>query len=211
MDTLEVCEIFTSIQGETSYAGLTCFFIRLAGCNLDCRYCDTQCAREAGGERKLEDLVEMAVSGRHSMVMITGGEPLLQPLCGNLAEALKTETQMPVVIETNGSMDISVIPVGVVAAMDLKCPGSGMSERMDWDNIDRLRKYDEVKFVIGDRKDYEWAVEVNRTRELVSRCSSVFMTPVWGELEYETLVEWIMEDCLGVRLGIQLHKIAGIK
>ncbi|MFW5871082.1 MAG: radical SAM protein [Verrucomicrobiota bacterium] len=211
MESLEVCEIFTSMQGETSYAGRTCFFIRLTGCNLDCRYCDTQGARQPGTETKLDDLIRMAVSGRHSMIMITGGEPLLQPGCCKLAETLRSSTDIPVVMETNGSMDISVIPEGVTAAMDIKCPGSRMSEKMDWANIGRLREYDEVKFVIGDRKDYEWAVEVTCTQKLVSRCGSVFMTPVWGELEYRTLAEWIIKDGHDVRLGMQLHKIAGIR
>jgi 7-carboxy-7-deazaguanine synthase len=211
MYTLELCEAFTSLQGETSYAGLPCFFIRLSGCNLACTYCDTRCAREPGNEEKIETLVQMAGTGVHSIVVITGGEPLLQPSWRNLALEICARQGLPVLVETNGSKDISNVPAEVTAVVDFKCPGSGMSDEMDWGNIDRLRKHDEVKFVIGDRRDYQWACGIIRRENLGSRCSSVYLMPVWGRIEPGRIARWMLEDGVKARLGIQLHKIAGVR
>jgi 7-carboxy-7-deazaguanine synthase len=211
VDTVEVIETFTSIQGESTYAGLPCFFIRLAGCNLRCRYCDTPQAMSPGRKTRVGDLVMHAKASGASIVEITGGEPLLQAGFRRLAIGLRDRVRKPVLVETNGSRDISVIPAGVVAVMDIKCPGSGQSRAMDPGNLRRLRPQDEVKFVIGSRADYEWARNLARRHAIWNRCHAVLLGPVWGKVKPERLAEWILDDALPVRLQIQWHKVLNLR
>lgn len=203
---VQVYETFASIQGESTYAGCPCFFIRLAGCNLRCSYCDTPEAVAAKGEpRRVSRLADEYRASGLALGEVTGGEPLLQ---AGAADLLKTLQPLgTILVETNGSQDISVIPDGVVAIMDIKCPASGVSAAMDWRNLDRLRRADEVKFVIGDRRDYEWARQVLRERQLVSRCHAVLFSPAFPVLDPALLVGWLLEDRLPARLNLPLHKI----
>ncbi len=208
---LSVTETFLSIQGESTWAGLSCFFIRLAGCNLRCRYCDTPLAQTGGTARDLDGLVEEARQSGAAITEITGGEPLLQAGFRDLAQALLEATHKPVLVETNGSLDISRIPDGVIAIMDLKCPGSGHSAAMDYGNIQRLRAHDEVKFVIADRYDFEWAAEMVRRHDLARRCHAVLFGVVQGELALSSLGHWVLEARLPVRVHTQLHKAMGVR
>jgi len=209
--TVNVCETFVSIQGESTYAGLSCYFIRLAGCNLRCRYCDTTYAYVPGLDVPVPDLVAEFRASKAAIVEITGGEPLLQPGFRELAAALRDQGGKPVLVETNGSMDISAIPAGVIAIMDVKCPGSGVSEAMDPANIGRLRPQDEVKFVLSDRQDYEWAGDFVRRHNLPTRCHAVLFSPVFGKLPAKEVGQWILDDGLPVRVQVQLHKALGMK
>lgn len=208
---LSVTETFLSIQGESTWAGFSCFFIRLSGCNLRCRYCDTTHAYEPGASRTIDELVEQARRSGAEIAEITGGEPLLQAGSRELALALLAVTGKPVLVETNGSVDISVIPEGAIAVMDIKCPGSGQSAAMNFDNIRRLRAYDEVKFVIADRYDFEWAAEIVRRHDLARRCHAVLFGVVHGELALSSLGQWIMDERLPVRVHTQLHKMLGVR
>lgn len=203
--TLTVTEIFKSIQGESTWAGTPCVFIRLTGCNVGCTYCDTTYAYENGQTLCLEEVFARceALGGR--LAEITGGEPLLQPNCPALAAGL-IERGFTVLCETSGTRPISVLPEAAIKIMDLKCPGSGVCEKNDWSNIDALSPRDEVKFVIGNRADYEWSRETVRRYTLARRCNAVLFAPVFGGLEARLLAEWILEDGLEVRLQLQLHK-----
>lgn len=208
--TVSVVETFVSLQGESTFAGRPCFFVRLAGCNLRCRYCDTAYAYEGGRDRTVTDLTAEFVASGVSLAEITGGEPLLQAGCRDLALALRAGGAQ-VLVETNGSRDISAIPDGVVAIMDIKCPGSGASEAMNWANIDRLRPADQVKFVIGDRVDFDWACGIVQQHGLDRRCRAVLFSPVSGQLAPATLGEWVLASKLPVQLQVQLHKLIGMK
>ncbi len=199
-----VSEIFRSIQGESSYTGLPCTFVRLAGCNLRCRYCDTSYALEGGTEMSLDEILEQVSSFGINLVEITGGEPLIQAGTPDLAALLKQRGHQ-VLVETNGSLDISVLPDGVIRIMDIKCPASGESKNFLWENIWRLRDNDEVKFVISDRHDYEWARGIVKERFGHSRIKVLFST-VFGELPPRNLVQWILQDRLPVRFQLQIHK-----
>jgi 7-carboxy-7-deazaguanine synthase len=206
MDKLLVNELFASIQGEGTRAGLPCVFVRLSGCNLRCRYCDTLYARENGGREMTVDEVICAVAGyKPRLVEVTGGEPLLQIACRALLKRLLQEGY-EVLLETNGSMDLSGVDPAVVKIVDFKCPSSGESDSMLWTNIRHLTPRDEVKFVIGDRGDYEWARGLIQREHLADRCVLLF-SPVFGEMEPRMLAEWILGDALPVRLQLQLHKI----
>ena len=206
LDTVNVCETFTSIQGESTYAGLTCFFIRLAECNLRCRYCDTTYAYEPGEPIAIDLIVAKAKESGTAITEITGGEPLLQDGAIPLAQSLCDFTGGPVLVETNGSKDISVIPNGVITIMDIKCPASGQSQAMDMENIGRLRAQDEVKFVISDRSDYDWARELIAREDLASKCHAVLLSPVYGRLEPAELAGWVLKDKLSARVQVQMHK-----
>lgn len=204
--TLQVCELFASIQGESSYAGQTCGFIRLAGCNLRCAWCDTTYAFEDGNTMSVKEILETVASWRLPLVEITGGEPLLQSGCTPLVNAL-LETGCTTLIETNGSLPIDILPSGVIRIMDIKCPGSGMSDRMHWPNMEALKEQDEVKFVLADRKDYEWALDVLQRYELEKRCKAIHLSPVSSSLDAAQLATWMLEDRPPARLQLQLHKI----
>jgi len=199
-----VSEIFKSIQGESTFAGLPCAFVRLAGCNLSCRYCDTRYAQEGGESMLLEEILARVDSFGLPLVEITGGEPLCQASTPVLAKAL-LDRDYEVLVETNGSLDICVLPEGVVRIMDIKCPASGENKNFMWENIWKLRDRDEVKFVISDRHDYEWARGIVRERFGRARHQVLFST-VFGELPPRLLVKWILEDRLKVRFQLQIHK-----
>jgi len=201
--SLAVHEIFASIQGESSFAGWPCAFLRLSGCNLACSWCDTVHAAERSTPYSLEAAFDALTAFGLPLVELTGGEPLLAPelpaLAARLADAGRT-----VLVETNGSLDISVLDPRVVAIMDIKCPSSGMADRNDYANLDRLRPRDEVKCVLADREDYLFAREVTaRVRE----CRTVLFSPVTGSLDPAELAAWMVADRLRARLGLQLHKI----
>ncbi len=205
MVTLQVSEIFSSIQGESHWAGYPCTFVRLAGCNLDCAYCDTRYAREGGAPVALDEVLRAVAREGLGTVEVTGGEPLVQPGTPALLEALVEEGRR-VLLETNGSLPLDPVPPGVHVIMDLKAPGSGMADRNRWENLPALRPTDEVKIVCRDRADYEWSVGVIRAHGLVGRVK-VNLSPVWGRLDPALLARWILDDRLDVRLQVQLHRV----
>jgi 7-carboxy-7-deazaguanine synthase len=195
---ITVNEIFYSVQGESTYAGRPCVFVRLTACDLRCSWCDTPYAFDAGGKRPLDEVVEEVDAYRCPLVEITGGEPLLQegvyPLMSTLLRLGKT-----VLLETGGHRDTSRVPEQVVTILDVKCPGSGEAGQMDWNNIDRLRPHDEVKFVIKDRSDYEYAKDVIARHALAGRAAAIHMSPVHGVLR------------LPVSVHLQLHKLLQLR
>jgi len=208
---LQVTEIFKSIQGESSLSGTPCVFIRLTGCNLRCRYCDTVYAYEGGDWLSIDDILSKVDDYKCNLVEITGGEPLLQNGVYLLISAL-LKTGKSILIETNGSIDIERVQgfkglriQGLKIIMDIKCPDSGMSERMNWGNLDKLYNNDEVKFVISSRGDYDWSKEIIKKYSLADRCH-ILMSPVYDNLTAEELSEWILNDNLNVRLNLQIHK-----
>jgi 7-carboxy-7-deazaguanine synthase len=202
---MQITEIFFSIQGESSRAGMPCVFVRTTGCHLRCVWCDTDYAFYGGRDMPAEEIVrEVERIGRGcKLVEITGGEPLLQRDVGRLAELLLSEGYT-ILCETNGSLDVGVLPTEVVKIVDVKCPGSGEGDRNLWSNLDKLGPADQIKFVIRDRADYEWALGVIAERRLAGR--TLLFAPVWGELELKTLAEWMLEDNAPARLQTQLHK-----
>jgi 7-carboxy-7-deazaguanine synthase len=202
---LTITEIFKSIQGESSFAGLPCSFIRTTGCNLRCVWCDTEYAFYGGKKMSISEVLNELKPHQCNLVEITGGEPLLQEDVPQLSDEL-LKLGHTVLIETGGSLDISVLPPKVIKIMDIKCPDSAMSEKMDWDNLDRLSPRDEIKFVINSRRDYDWATDVLRDRKLPDK-NLILFSPVYRKMAAEQLAEWILEDDLPVRLQIQLHKV----
>ena len=207
MKKLRLYEMFTSIQGESTHAGRLCFFIRLAGCNLRCSYCDTKKAQspDAGRECTLEEILRKAKESGIRLVEITGGEPMLQPAVPELC-ALLIKNGFEVLMETNGSVDLSPLPAEVRRIIDWKTPSSGESAKMLDSNFQNLREHDEVKFVIADRKDYEASLEVMNRFGIAGRAAVLF-APVFGRIEPRTLVEWMIADHVPARLNLQLHKI----
>lgn len=201
---LKVNEIFQSLQGESTFSGLPCVFVRLTGCNLRCSYCDTTYAYEEGALLAPETVVERVLSYSCDLVEITGGEPLLQSETSDLARMLLNE-KFTVLVETNGSMDIGPLPEGVIRIVDIKCPGSGCAETNDWNNLEQLRPKDQVKWVISDRADFDWAVGRVLRHGLCGKCSVLF-SPAADRLAPDLLAEWILEKRLGIRLQLQLHK-----
>jgi 7-carboxy-7-deazaguanine synthase len=202
---LTVNEVFYSIQGESTYAGRPCAFVRLTACDLRCSWCDTAHAFSGGDKRSVEDVVQSVTSYHCPLVEITGGEPLLQEDVYPLMERLLDEG-LTVLLETGGHISLAKVPAGVIRVMDVKCPGSGEASKMDWDNIDRLAPTDQVKFVIKDRGDYEYAREALRRYELDRRCTAVLFSPVHGVLDPRHLSGWVLEDELPVRVQLQVHK-----
>lgn len=202
---LVITEIYRSIQGESTWAGLPCVFVRLTGCPLRCTWCDTAYAFHGGEPLPVAETVRRVRDLDCGLVEITGGEPLAQKECPALARAL-LDAGMTVLCETSGALPIDVLPPGVIRIMDLKCPGSGECERNDWANVDRLGPRDEVKFVIADRKDYEWSRAAVNDYTLAERCNAVLFSPVFGAVDPRSLVEWILADGLPVRFQLQLHK-----
>ncbi|HRI87662.1 MAG TPA: radical SAM protein [Candidatus Hydrogenedentes bacterium] len=202
---LTITEIYKSVQGESTWAGLPCIFVRLTGCNLRCVWCDTEYAFYGGKKMSVGEVVDACDALDCKLVEITGGEPLLQKHCGTLGQCL-LEAGYTVLCETSGALPIDRLPSDVIKIMDLKCPGSGELEKNDWSNIDKLSARDEVKFVIADRADYEWARDIVRKYDLASRCNQVLFSPVFGPVEPKSLVEWILEDKLPVRFQLQMHK-----
>lgn len=203
---LIVNEIFHSIQGESSWAGLRCVFIRLTACDLRCTYCDTTYAFSEGKRMPLEEVLAQALTFDCPLVEVTGGEPLLQPAALLLMSAL-CDAGRTVLLETSGAHDISRVDSRVHRIMDLKTPGSGECVRNVWSNLEHLTLRDEVKFVIGSREDYEWARDQVRKFNLSQRVRCVLFSPVFGQIEPVEIVNAILEDNLDVRFQLQLHKI----
>ncbi len=205
--TLAVNEIFHSLQGESTWAGTPCAFVRLAGCNLSCAWCDTRYAMDEPGRTLTIGMIRAAIHPCAApLVEITGGEPLLQEGTPELAALLLREGY-EVLVETNGSVDISVLPYPVARIMDIKTPSSGMTERNRWANLAHLRRGDEVKFVIADPEDYLWAKDVVTGSEYPGDKVATLFSPAWGRVEADELVEWMLRDRLDVRLNLQLHRI----
>ncbi|MBU2538592.1 MAG: radical SAM protein [Proteobacteria bacterium] len=203
---LQLSETFYSIQGESSFAGYPCLFFRLSGCNLRCSYCDAKYTyEEPGTSTPLSTLLSEAARYPNALIEITGGEPLLQdgiyPLMDTLLAAGRT-----VLLETNGSISIERVPKEVVKIIDLKCPESGMSEKMDLANIDLLMPHDEVKFVLSSRGDYDWARDMISNHRLAEK-AKLILSPVIGRLKPSLLAQWLMADALPVRLQLQLHTL----
>ncbi len=201
---LKVNEIFHSIQGESRHAGRPCVFVRLTGCNLRCTWCDTAYAFEEGVDLSVRLVLERIAPYATRYVLITGGEPLVQEGAIDLIGEL-CDRGYEVAVETGGSLDISSVDRRAMLVMDLKCPGSGMSQKNRWENIALLKPTDEVKFVLADRADYDWARDAIARHRLADRCG-VLLSPVHGALQPRSLAEWILADRLPVRLQLQIHK-----
>jgi 7-carboxy-7-deazaguanine synthase len=201
---LTVSEIFVSLMGESTRAGLPAFFIRLTGCNLRCRYCDTTYAYEGGEEMSVAALLAAVLAQPHRLVLVTGGEPLLQAETPVLMAEL-LNAGCTVCLETNGSVPLGPVDSRVQRIVDLKCPGSGMADRNHWDNLELLTARDEVKFVVSDRLDFTWALEIIRNHQLHKRVA-VLISPVSGQVPLTDATAWIIESGLPLRLNPQLHK-----
>jgi 7-carboxy-7-deazaguanine synthase len=201
---MKVCEIFKSIQGESSFAGYPFIFVRYSGCNLRCSYCDTTYAYNEGYEISEGQLLKKIASFSIPSVTITGGEPLLQPEVFSVINTL-IHRNYTVLVETNGTLDISQLNRKAIKILDIKSPGSGESEKVNWENLKRLADHDEIKFVITDREDYQWAKWVMHTFALGGRFTINF-SPAHGILKPDELASWILEDDINVRLNLQLHK-----
>jgi 7-carboxy-7-deazaguanine synthase len=203
---LKVNEIFYSIQGESSYAGRGCVFVRLSGCNLRCTYCDTTHAYEEGEELEIGDIIDRVASYQCPLVEVTGGEPLIQEETPALIRRL-LESGYEVLLETNGTQDLGQVDDRCVKIVDIKCPTSGEADKHDLINLSRLTDDDEIKFVIGSREDYEYAKRILARMDLKpSRMDKVLFSPVFSAMEPSVLAEWILKDRLNVRLQLQLHK-----
>jgi 7-carboxy-7-deazaguanine synthase len=196
---ITINEIFYSVQGESTYAGRPCVFVRLTACDLRCSWCDTPYAFTEGGKRPLADVLDDVDRFDCPLVEVTGGEPLLQESVYPLMQAL-LERGKTVLLETGGHRTTARVPEAVVTILDVKCPASGEAEHTEWSNLERLREHDEVKFVIKDRVDYDYARDVSR------RARAIHMSPVHGVLEPRRLSEWVLADSLPVRVQLQLHK-----
>lgn len=204
---LRVNEIFYSLQGESSHAGRPCVFVRLTGCNLRCSYCDTQYAYEEGEALGIDQIENRVASYRCLLVEVTGGEPLLQEETPLLLRRL-VEKGYEVLLETNGTLDVGQLDKRCVKILDVKCPSSGEADRNDLSNLTKLSPIDEIKFVICDRQDYEYAKKiVDREKTCLSKVKAVHFSPVSGKLAPRSLASWILEDRLNVRLQLQLHKL----
>lgn len=202
---LNVNELFYSIQGESSHAGRPCVFVRLTGCPLRCRYCDTEYAFHEGRAMSIGEIVSAVREYPARLVEITGGEPLAQPGSIELMHQL-VNTGYEVLLETSGALDVSKVPPQVRKIMDLKTPDSGEMQRNDWSNLEHLSAHDEVKFVISSRRDYEWARATMREHELHRRVQ-VLLSPAWESPVRAELARWMLEDALPARYQLQLHKI----
>lgn len=204
-DTLVIHEIYASIQGESTFAGLPCTFVRTTGCNLRCAWCDTTQAFYGGTRMARAEVLARALATKTQLVELTGGEPLLQPgaltLMTELCDAGRT-----VLVETSGEADVSRVDPRVHRIMDLKAPGSGESHRNRWSNVEHLGPRDEIKFVLADRRDYEWMRDVVRERDLAQRTPNLLASTVFGKLSPRELVAWVLDDALPIRVQLQMHK-----
>jgi 7-carboxy-7-deazaguanine synthase len=202
---LTVNEIFYSIQGESTFAGVPCVFVRLTACDLRCSWCDTAYAFHEGRKMSIDEVMAVVEQYGALLVEVTGGEPLLQPdvypLMDRLLDCGKT-----VLLETGGHRSIERVSKRVIRIVDVKCPGSGESDKMDWDNLGRLTPADQVKFVIKDRADYDYAREVLSSEALATRVAAVLFSPVHGVLHPRVLAEWMLADGVPARLQLQAHK-----
>jgi 7-carboxy-7-deazaguanine synthase len=202
---LTISEIYASIQGESTHAGRPCVFVRLTACNLRCAWCDTPYAFTGGRRVSVEDVVRDVQAQGGGLVELTGGEPLLQPEVYPLMDRL-LEAGCEVLLETGGHMPLDRVPDAVTAIVDVKCPASGEAAAMHWPNLDELSAHDEVKFVIADRGDFDYACAVVARHRLAERVSAVLFSPVFGVLAPAELARWILESQLPVRLQLQAHK-----
>jgi 7-carboxy-7-deazaguanine synthase len=203
---LTINEIFHSVQGESTYAGRPCVFVRLTACDLRCSWCDTPYAFHEGRKRSLDDILAEVDRYGCPLVEVTGGEPLLQEEVYPLMEALVARGRT-VLLETGGHRSTELVPAGVTTILDVKCPGSGESHRNDPANLERLRPHDEVKFVVKDRADYEFARDVVTRHDLGARAAAVHFSPVHDVLSPRELSEWVLADQLPVRVQLQIHKL----
>jgi 7-carboxy-7-deazaguanine synthase len=201
---LKVNEIFFSIQGEGERSGWPCIFIRLSFCNLRCSWCDSEYTFYEGFDQTVDQVLDTISGYPCRLVEVTGGEPLVQEECIPLLKAL-CDAGYEVMLETSGSLDISPVDPRVRRIMDLKCPGSGMAPRNRMENLKQLRVTDELKFVIQDRLDYEWAKDLVLSHSLADLCPVSF-SPVWGKIEFADLAEWILDEGLPVKMQLQIHK-----
>ncbi|MFZ0889875.1 MAG: radical SAM protein [Candidatus Binataceae bacterium] len=204
--SLLVNEIFYSLQGESTHAGRPCVFVRLAGCDLRCNWCDTEYAFDEGRKMTVAEVVEQVEACRCPLVEITGGEPLVQEGGVYLLIAALLERGHELMLETSGAHDVSRVDPRVIKVMDLKCPGSGQCERNLWSNLEHLTARDEVKFVIADRADFEWAREVLGSRALAERVNAVLFSCASGRLAPARLTAWMLADRVPARFQLQLHK-----
>jgi 7-carboxy-7-deazaguanine synthase len=202
---LTINEIFYSIQGESTYAGRPCVFVRLTACDLRCSWCDTPYAFYEGQKHSLDEVLAEVDRYGCPLVEVTGGEPLLQQDVYALMQAL-VDRGRTVLLETGGHRSIERVPESVVTILDVKCPASGESQKNDWSNLDRLRPHDEVKFVVADRQDYEYARDVIARHDLARRAAAVHLSPVHGRLSPRTLSEWVLADRVPARVQLQIHK-----
>ncbi len=204
MSELLVTEIFRSIQGESSWAGMPCSFVRLTGCPLRCRWCDTVYGFHGGKKRNIDDIIEELSAFKVPLVELTGGEPLAQKNAILLIEQLIAKG-FKVLIETSGSEDIAPVPKEAIIIMDIKCPGSGMHERTLWSNLGLLKPVDEIKFVVASREDFDWALNCIREHNLEGKNTLLF-SPAWGLVKPQDLVIWLLDSGIQARLNLQLHK-----
>ena len=202
---LKINEIYYSVQGESTHAGRPCIFIRLTFCNLRCTYCDTEYAFYDGEDMEIVDIMKKIQQWDCNLVEVTGGEPLFQEECIDLLKKL-VSNNYEVMLETGGSLSISEVPKEVIKIVDFKCPSSGMVKKNLWSIVKDLQSYDEVKFVIGDRIDFEWAKENIAQYNLAMVCT-VLMSPTFGEIDPQQIVKWILAENLPVRIQMQMHKM----
>ena len=202
--SLKVNEIYYSIQGESTHVGRPCIFIRLTYCNLRCTYCDTEYAFYKGKDIEIPEIMAKIKQWNCNLVEVTGGEPLFQDECIDLLNELTNENY-EVLLETGGSLSISDVPIEIVRIVDFKCPSSGMEKKNLWSIVNDLQPHDEVKFVIGDREDFDWAKEMLNKYSLNEKCSILF-SPTFGKIDPSLIVEWILEGDIPVRMQLQMHK-----
>lgn len=202
--SLKINEIYHSIQGESSYSGLPCVFVRLTYCNLRCSYCDTEYAFYEGKDMSIKEIIKKINSFKCNLVEITGGEPLLQKNCIKLINELEKNNKK-VLIETGGSLSIQNISKKTHIILDLKCPSSNMENKNLWENLDYIKKTDEIKFVVGNKVDYEWTKNIIKKYDLENKCQ-LLISPVYDKIDNEKIINWILKDNLKIRFQIQLHK-----
>ena len=201
---LKINEIYHSIQGESSFTGLPCIFIRLTYCNLRCSYCDSEYTFYEGADMSIDEILDKIKNYSCKLVEVTGGEPLFQKGCIDLLQKL-IDLDYKVLLETSGSLTIKDVPKEVINIIDFKCPSSNMKKKNLWENINYLKSDDEVKFVIGNREDYDWAKNKIKKYDITNICK-VLMSPTYKEIDPKMITEWILEDNLNIRFQVQLHK-----
>ena len=202
---LKINEIYYSVQGESTHAGRSCIFIRLTYCNLRCTYCDTEYAFYEGKDMEIPEIMNEIQQWDCNLVEVTGGEPLFQEECIDLLNDL-VNSSYEIMLETGGSLSISDVPKEVIKIVDFKCPSSGMENKNLWSTVDNLQPHDEVKFVIGNREDFDWAKEKITEYSLDKKCTVLF-SPTFGEIDPQQIVEWILAENLPVRIQMQMHKM----
>lgn len=202
--SIKINEIYYSVQGESTHMGRPCIFIRLTYCNLRCTYCDSEYAFYDGKEMKISEILEEIEQWNCSLVEVTGGEPLFQKECTILLEKLISNSY-EVMLETGGSLPINKVPKEVIKVVDFKCPSSGMQKKNLWSIVNDLQTHDEVKFVIGNRNDFEWSKDMIKKFSMNDRCTVLF-SPVFNTIQPSTLVDWILKDNVPVRMQLQMHK-----